>query len=225
VAADDFDFRRARRVLERIPGEVNRELKGALKLSGEALVAGMFDRFTGYSNPRTAGDRLQSRNGDGLRSSFSYDVSGDFGAAGQPLTLLAFSAGKRYARIQEFGGEVRPTGGRRYLTIPVADNLTPGGRVRWPSAADLNETYPDLTYIVPGKNGNLLLFAKSKPGAKPPKSKKPPKPLLLFVLTRKVTIPPRLGFRKTWDGLAPKRVELIRQAVQNAAKAAQAGAE
>lgn len=221
MAADDFDFRRTRRVLERIPREMDRHLRGALKLGGSAMQEAMHARFTGYSNPRTAGDLLQNRSGEGgLRSAITHDVAGQFGT-GQPLTLRAFVAGKPYARLQEFGGTITPKRGR-FLTIPIADNLTTGGRVRYPSAADLERTYPGQTYFARSKRGSLLLFAKGKPGAAPPKRGKP-KTQLLFVLKERVTVPPRLGFRETWRKLAPKRVALIRSGVDNALRAARGG--
>lgn len=217
--ADDFDFRRARRVLERIPREVNRELTRALKTSGEQFRGAMFDRFTGYSNPRSVEDRLQNRSGNaGLRGSFGYEVSGALGS-GRPLSLLAFSAG-RPARIHEFGGTIRAKR-TRYLTIPTGDNLTPGGRVRYPSAPDVERQDPGITYFVRSpRTGNLLLFAKHKPGTDPQPGKKPPKPLLLFVLKREVYIPPRLGFRRTWNALAPQRAVAIHNAVRAAIRAA-----
>lgn len=214
------DFDSIARTLRRLPDELRRTLRGAVKAHGGAMQAAMFDRFTGYSNPRTSDDRLQSRNAGGLRSATNYDVQGDFGP-GDRLTLRVFVAGKRYARIQEFGGEVRPTQGR-YLTIPIADNLAPAGRVRYPSAADLRDRYPGQTYFVKGKAGSLLLFSKGKPGAKQAKGKAA-KPQLLFVLRTKVKIPPRLGFRETWKKLAPDRDTRLRSAVAEAVRAARAG--
>ena len=218
--ADDFE--RARRVLQRLPGEINRQVTAAFKLSGQKFQAAMIDQFVGYSNPRTAEDRLQNRSGDaGLRRATSYDVSGEFGG-GSPLTLTAFVAGKKYARMQEFGGTIKPKSGK-FLTIPVADNLTPGGRVRYSSFRDLRERYPDQTYLVPAKKGGWLLFSDGKPGAKPPKNGKA-KPQLLFVLKPQVTIPPRFGFKKTWDSLAGDRRQKLEAALAAARKAAEQGA-
>lgn len=222
--ADDFDFGRARRVLERIPREVDRELKDALKKSGQDFKGAMYDRFTGYSNPRTAGDRLQNRGkGAGLREAIGFDVLGSFGS-GRPLALLAFTAGKPYARIQEFGGEVRPVRSR-FLTIPANGNLTPGGGVRYSSARDFIQTHPGETFFLRTKSGarDSLLLMWNKPNPASRKSsgvKDKGEAIPMFFLTRKVTIPPRLGFRRTWNALAPDRVSRIREALSAAVKAA-----
>ena len=221
MASELPDFGRIARVLERLPGELRRTMRVAAKQSGIEMQAAMFERFTGYSNPRTSEDKLQSRNAGGLRGATNYVLSGDFGSP-EPLSLRVFVAGKNYANIQEFGGEVTPKRGR-YLTIPIADNLTPAGRVRYPSAADLRDRYPGLTYFVKSKKGSLLLFAKGKPGARVPEGKKP-KPQLLFVLVTKAKIPPRLGFRSTWKGLNASRIRRISAAFGEAVQAARAGA-
>lgn len=227
--ADDFDFRRARRVLERIPGEVNRELKRGLNRSGLSFRNAMVDRLGApYSNPHSAEDRLASRSGEkGLLGSFGYQVDGDFGS-GRPLSLLGFSAGKSYARIQEFGGEVRPTRAR-FLTIPTAGNLTGAGVARFPSARDFIQTHPGETFFLRTKRGArdslLLMWKKPNPASRKSSGVKgKDEAIPMFFLTRKVTIPPRLGFRKTWAAQQPERIRQIRDALDRALKSARGGA-
>lgn len=227
AADDDFTFKRARAVLNRIPARVNGELKKSLAQSGERFVNAMKDQLGArYSNPHSAEDRLASRRGDaGLLGSFGHTLTGEFGTA-NPLTLLAYSAGKPYARIQEFGGTITPKRGR-FLTIPTAGNLTPAGVTRFPSARDFIETHPGETFFLrPKANPGSLLLMWQKPNPASRKSsgvKGKGEAIPMFFLTKKVTIPPRLGLRKTWASLAPERRKAIGEALQRAVKGAQAG--
>lgn len=93
----------------------------------------------------------------------------------------------RYARIQEFGGVVRPTRSR-YLTIPLPDNLTAGGVPRYKSARDLFERRPGDVFIARTKRGKLLIGLREGQGKNNVK--------WLWTLKESVRLKPRLGFRK-----------------------------
>lgn len=219
-----IDAARVQQVLARFPVELDAEVRKELLLSGEAFVSRMQDRFRGYTG--TQGDLLQNRRGQaGLRGSFGYEVSGSLGS-GSAISLVGYSAGRAYARIQEYGGEVVPLPPRRYLTIPIADNITPGGDVRYKSAQELRTRYPGQTYIRRTEEG-LFIFSNGKPGAAPRLGRKKkdgsrgaaPKPetLLLFKLVTKVRIPPRLGMRQVWTELADDHRRRLGNAAERAA--------
>lgn len=104
-----------------------------------------------------------------------------------------------YGRIQEFGGVIRPVRAK-YLTIPIADNLTAGGVPRYKSARELFEQRGEDLVIFRSKAGNLLIgliegrdrgiqfeggLATGKTGGTLK---------LLWVLKKSVKIPARFGF-------------------------------
>lgn len=216
------DHAKVSAALARFPAELAREAEVSLRQSGEVFVNKMIGRFRGYTG--TKGDLLQNRTG-ALRRSFSYEVGGRLGP-GQTLSLIGISSGTRYARLQEFGGTVVPLPPRKFLTIPIADNLTPAGDVRFKSAADLRDRYPGQTFINRTADG-LFIFSRGQPGAAPKLGRKrkdgtrakapEPELLLLFKLVRKVTIQPRLGMRKVWLDLGPDRNARLTQAFGRAA--------
>lgn len=166
----------------------------------------MIDSFRGYSG--TKGAALQRRTGDLKRS---------FGVGRDPNAPTSFTAGIRYARLQEFGGVVKPTGGRRFLTIPLKAALQPGGAFR-PAARLINRGAGWHTVgRVPGgaadtqtwiRNG--VIFAKGANG----------KPLPLYALKSSVKIPPRLKFFATWQAQEADRERDYQRALDEATREA-----
>lgn len=193
------------RLLKKLPGAIDIETRKAFKEHGLAFREAMIrERFTGFttSAPREGG-RNQNRTGT-LRRSFGSEVVGGLGK-GTPLTLAVFSSGVKYARMQEYGGEVRPKSSK-YLTVPLPDAMTRSGVVR-ASARELFQQYPDQMSVVRSpKSGQLFIVSDGKPGAKNPRGKNA-ETKWLFVLKKSVTIPPRLGFRALW--LSPKMVGFL----------------
>ncbi len=166
----------------------------------------MIDSFRGYSG--TKGDQLQRRTGDLKRS---------FGVGLDPNAPRSFSASIRYAKLQEFGGVVKPTGGRRFLTIPLKAALMPGGGFRpaarlvnrgagWHTAGRVPGGAADTqTFIAKG-----VIFGKGANG----------RPLALYALKRSVKVPPRLRFFATWQGQEAAREADYAKALDDATREA-----
>lgn len=98
-----------------------------------------------------------------------------------------------YARIQEFGGVVRPKRSK-YLTVPLPDNLTAGGVARYKSARDLFGSRPKDTFIARSRAGNLVIGLREGDDVK-----------WLWLLRKSVRLKPRFGFRKAFRSSAMQR--------------------
>jgi hypothetical protein len=98
--------------------------------------------------------------------------------------------GSMIAAMQEFGATITPKTAK-YLTVPLPAALDSKGLPRKKSAREW-----DNTFVARSKAGNLIIFQRD--GAKI---------VPLFVLKTSVTIPPRLGMRKTLDTGIPYFVE------------------
>lgn len=95
-------------------------------------------------------------------------------------TTAFFTTQVPYAKIHEFGGEIRPTK-QQALTIPLPAAKTASGALKAPAREWGN------TFIVKTKNGEAIIAQKNGNSLIP-----------LFALKKKVTIPPRLGFFAAW---------------------------
>lgn len=178
------------KALRQAPGAIARRLAPAFRLSGEEFKGKMRLRFTGRPG-------LFTRTGF-LHASIGYEVSGDGNL--DALTLRAFSAGTKYARLQEKGGTIRPVKAK-YLTIPIEDNLTAAGVPRYPSAAALMAQGD--TFVFKAKTGGLYIVRRGNSGELE----------FLWKLVKQVTVPPRLGFFSTWKDLSKPRTKRIRDAI------------
>ena len=162
-----------------------------------------------------------------LRRGLGYRVTG---ASLADLKSRAVLAGVIYGKQREFGGVIRPTGGRRYLTIPISGNLTAAGVSRYSSAAQFRQDHPGETYVLRTRIGALLIMwrrptaaaqrsayasgkAKRLPDAGfigPQTAAKAVKPVALWRLVREVDQPgpksvaypgpSKLGFFRSWNG-------------------------
>lgn len=202
---------------KKFPAALDIEAKRALNEHGAYFTARMQKgQFTGYTNRQgTEGGLLQNRSGM-LRRSFGFGVTGGL-KDGYDLTLLVYSSGVKYARLQEYGGTIRPRRAK-YLTIPLKDALTPSGVQRYSSARDLFTYHPDQISVVRSpKSGKLFIVSDGRPGAKTAKGKNS-QTQWLYILKKSVTIPPRLGFRKTFKSpvMAGDRQARLRVAVRRA---------
>lgn len=65
------------------------------------------------------------------------------------VQLFMYSAGTSYADMQEYGGVIKPRPPRKFLTIPIEDNLTRAGVPRFSSAKAFMEKYA----VARGKKG------------------------------------------------------------------------
>lgn len=159
-------------------------VKRALDRAGAAHTRTMTRRFVPYGS----GDPIQTRSG-ALRRSFGWETRG----TGLDTELAMFSAGLPYARMQEYGGTIRPKN-KRYLTIPLPDALTPAGIMKGGArlvskGSKYTTADGDPTFIFRSKAGKLLIGSRAKNGATK----------LLYVLRPSVTLKPRLGFAETFD--------------------------
>lgn len=241
------DATRVVRTLRALKVTLPQKLRGALLLSGEEFVGKMQrERFRGYTGPgRNTTDILQNRS-KRLKNSIGYDVLGKTELEGMGLTV--FSSGTPYARIQEYGGTIVPVN-KKFLTIPLDAALTESGVSRYPSAAYLFDKYPKQMFVLKTKAGQLFVCSRGEPGSQPPPrprvpakndaeriarleqrvsrlkkglSQYPSDIVFLYKLVTSVTIPPRLGFYKTWNDLADSRRARIERAVAAAVEAAKA---
>jgi hypothetical protein len=200
----EVDASEAIAVLGRLPAAVFKRTRGALEKSGQE-----FDREMQKRN-RRGGGGTQRRTGR-LARSIGYKVTGD---SLDDLQVQLFSSGVSYARLQEFGGTVRPRAPRKFLTVPMPDNLTGAGVPRYPSAADLRATQPGKTFVF-RKDGKLYIGYQPSPKAKL---------RVLWKLVRSVTVPARFGFHETWKALEPSRTARNEKALEAAIADAVGGA-
>lgn len=159
------------------------------------------DGFVGYKGHRNTGSTLQKRSG-ALRNSLRTqrtDTTGEVQSSSYVAGPLA------YARIQEFGGVVKPRR-RRYLTVPTKAALTPAGVVRQAARPTkvggkwmTNGQVPGLkgreTFIRRSGSGDPVIFGMGRDG----------RPVALWTLKRSVKVPARFGFFRTWEALEAKR--------------------
>jgi hypothetical protein len=203
-----IDIRGLQRALANLPKALDAEMRRAFNAHGRFMTKEMVTkRFTGYTG-RT-GDRLQNRSAL-LRRSFKHEVVGGVGQS-TPLTLVHYSAGVKYARLQEYGGTIKPKRAK-WLTIPLPDALTGSGVQRYESARYLFENYPKQMAVVRSRSGRLFIVSRGKPGTKPRKDS----PMVwLYILKKESKVPARLGYRDTWKSvdLVNNRTQLFNEAI------------
>lgn len=101
---------------------------------------------------------------------------------GSLINTLLGSMGVVYARIQEFGGTIRPKKGK-YLAIPVGPALTAAGVARF-GPRDV-----EGLFFIKTANGGLLVRREGK-GSRS-------RLVTYFVLVTSATLKPKLGLRET----------------------------
>lgn len=114
-----------------------------------------------------------------LAMSFTGETTGE--ALGS--LVMRYGTNVVYARIQEEGGVVVPRRAK-WLTIPLPANLTPAGVQR---QAIRSFKYVRFVRSKADRRNLVALCGSSAKDAKP-----------MFVLVKKVTIPPRLGLMRAW---------------------------
>lgn len=177
-------------ILGRTPSVVQRRMHQALRRAGDAHLAAM--------NTRMRGPEIRTRSG-ALRQSFGKRIEKD----GNGLAMFLFSTGVPYANQREFGGPIVPKPPRKYLTIPLDDNLTAAGVPRFPSAKALMDDASRDTFVFKGpRTGNLFIVEKTADDLK-----------FLFRLVPRVQQQGNLGWRETWKQGAANRRALYDAAV------------
>ena len=209
-----MDTRSLATAISRVPQRLEREVKFAMQGHGAYFIKQMGKRFGAQlqdgKNPTR--NRLASRTG-ALRRSMRSRVVRRGGVDGVKLIATVGNARTAsYVHTQEDGATIR---GNPMLTIPLPDNLTAAGRVRFPSARALMGDPSTKTFIAKSKRGNLIIFRKMSDGSL----------RALWVLKRSVTIKPRLGFVKTWTSkrVATDRHKRLENAVASALSAFRRG--
>jgi hypothetical protein len=201
------DLKKMKRGLERVPQATFRAVERAFQQSGQEFQRQVtLNRFRPFTENRNTTSIMQSRTGF-LKKSIGYKVSG---SSFSDLELRVFSAGIKYANLQEYGGTIRPVN-RKYLAIPIAGALGRRGIPKKSSPLD----YPN-GFFFKSSRGNLLFGQMVGKG-------KRKKLELLYSLRKSVKIPPRFGFRKTWTELGGNRIKRIRAAFQDGMRQAFGG--
>ena len=194
--------RRLRRAMDRAPRELAKGFANA------------FDRHAFIFEGHVKTKRLQGRPGligrTGKLARSIGHTRPDRRLKLQNLSVRIFigNALTPYARIQEFGGVVRPVN-KRFLTVPLPANLTAGGVPRFPSAAELLSSRPGQTFIARSRAGNPIIGLREGSSV-----------TWLWVLKKSVRIPARLGFIKAFDSreMRADRRQRLNKAIRDALK-------
>ncbi|WP_266032610.1 hypothetical protein [Brucella intermedia] len=167
---------------------LSQELRDFLDSVVEALV----QRHSGSWPGGTSSNTLSKRSGKMLQSIVdSAHVEGTTFS-----TIRGSIGGSKVAAVQEFGATIKPRKAK-YLTIPLPAALNSDGTPKKRSAREW-----DNTFVAKSRAGNLIIFQKRGTQIVP-----------LYVLKTSVTIPPRLGMRKTLDAGLPYFVEKSMDAI------------
>jgi hypothetical protein len=221
----DINAARLQNALTYAPETTRKALQRVLLRTGitmeNAMARGRFRPYQGGGRS-TLADRLQRRSGS-LQRAFAFERP-EVDKLDMRLGFRSGQPGGAYARLQEFGGTIKPKRGQ-YLTIPTEEALTPSGilsgKYMIRKSGDRYVTDAGETFIFKSRGGNLLIGIK---GLKRPNGEGPPRQVALsrgrgdakelkvfYVLRRSVKVPARLGFFKTWktiqEGLLPKLLE------------------
>lgn len=177
------------RRFDRARGAAARELRAALhEITSGFVETFIRDRMSGRRG-RGRGLGVNARSG-WLRSQLKTDVAVPLnniqGARGRVGFFTQRAA--KIARVHEYG--TRGAGGTlpdikprnaQWLTVPLPAAQDARGVTRAPARAYTN------AFVIKSKKGNLLIVEKRTSGLVP-----------LFVLKKRVAIPPRLELRKRW---------------------------
>lgn len=182
-------------------------MRPAMAKSGRAFLREFVHRR--MTAPRTRPDAVKKISG-GLIRSFQAEV---IGRSLKNMRLKIFST-SRIAAVHEYGATIRPKQAK-FLTIPSKFAKTPGGSLRFTAReiiAARGRGAPGLklksVFFGESEAGNLILFgvrdvknpARAKFGGLVP----------LFILKKRVRIPPRLNFRKDFRDRLPRfRREMV----------------
>lgn len=195
-----LDTKRTQEVLRRVPSRLEVELHGALEQFAQLQLRNMALRMkTGI---RTGfGQQTQNLTGM-LGRSFTY-VTRRTGQLGG-LSTRVFSAGVKYAEIQERGGVVRAKS-RKFLAIPQAAVKTPAGVPRYASPRH----YPGKTFVMRDDRGRLWIVEKKGKG-------KTERLEFLWQLVKQVRIRGNLNWFRQWRQDANSRRAILSAATKRA---------
>jgi len=190
-----FDWRAFNRLVRRFPKVVSDEMGRGFKLYLRAFESRLVEE-------RLSGDPIRRRTG-ALARGWKVVVRGQ----GLHLVGILFT-NVPYARIQEFGGTVRPKKGR-WLWIPGQELLTRAGVFRGWDRVDWEGQHGDLWYRKSRRNPRnlVLLYRRGKRG----------KIRHIATLAKEVRIEGRMGLRELVLKDYDRRVRMLQAALERAA--------
>ena len=207
----DMRSKAARSAFAQAPKLFNRYIKGGFDNIGDEFMLATKQRINRPWTQINKTNRLSARSGDLANSVAAHKATG-FGNTLRMRVTIGDSDTAHYVWTHENGATIRPKR-VKWLTIPLPDNLTGAGKVRYPSAKELRKG--GRTY----RKGRAIFLRKGdEPSDNDP---------ALWALVKKVTIKPRLKFRDTWlnsTKIDKMRRRLLREAVADAIEAIQGGA-
>ena len=212
----DMRSKAARSAFANAPKLFNRYIKGGFDNIGDEFMLATKQRINRPWTQINKTNRLSARSGDLANSVAAHKATG-FGDTLRMRVTIGDSDTAHYVWTHEGGPDGKPVTIRpkrvKWLTIPLPDNLTGAGKVRYPSAKELRKG--GRTY----RKGRAIFLRKGdEPSDNDP---------ALWALVKKVTIKPRLKFRDTWlnsPEIDKMRRRLLREAVADAVEAIQGGA-
>jgi len=188
-----------------------KELERAIKIAPRVLKAELGDGMDRISKGFLKRFRQQQLQGPpGVRGASGRGLFGTFKRVSlvsstiEGMGMQIYSDSK-IAKLHEEGGTVRdPSGGR--LAVPLSSRsqmFTARGKLR-----ARYKKPRELKNVKPMRFKGQTFLARV--------TKKAQKILPLYVLKRQVRIKPRLGFYRTWDGLANYRINILNQSIEKA---------
>lgn len=219
------------RRMRQLGGRYQRAVESRLKAFGRSFTSRMTLRARGNE-----GSGLHIRTG-ALARSFRSRVQ----SSGRVVRLVAFSTGIPYVNLQEFGtdglpgGVLRPKPPRRFLTIPIADNLTKAGVARFSSAKAFMEQFGGARFkqgragveatrvaasIQARATGEHAFVWTSGRGQKFIVLQRLGELLFLWRLVPFVRIKGRLGWHNTWRSMRTQLGIQVRDAIRRESRGA-----
>lgn len=202
------------RVLGRIPTAVERRLADAQVRMAEEHITTMKMRM----RRGDVGDGLVRTRSGLLARSFTKEQRRSGGIGG--LRTRVFSAGVKYADIQERGGVIKPTKSK-FLTIPMPAIMLGTGIVKgqYSGGARAYGNSGAFTFLYRSKDGKGLYIAEVQ--AKGSGKNRQGVLTLLWKLVRSVTIKGNLGWYATWKRAQPERRRILDRVAADVLKDAQ----
>ena len=209
-----FDSKKYLLAQAKVPNLLRKSLAFRFENIGDEFERLMDKRFTAKPSGKFGGNntknKLINRSGR-LRRSMAFRVLGGESGSADGLILrssIGNAVTAKYVFMQEYGKKHHRAKGGGKLAIPLPDNKTTAGRVRFKKPRNIKGLFKITT-----KKGNELLVRKSAGGEGLD---------FMFVLKDEVEIPARLGFQKTFVNSTMRRfraVEIdegIRKAIKTA---------
>lgn len=200
------------------------EFKQAMEKAGpairDAMVASLLQYSAGFAKgnvPRLVRANLHNRRGAaGLSGAFEAERAG----TDDDPSIVIYTRSP-YARIQEYGGTVRPKTAK-YLTIPLAAARTAAGVTRGSARNWIGATFGR------SRRGGFTMFAQGKQVMRSRRRGGSTfeyqttttylRGAPIFLLRKQVTIPARFGLIANWNSEADKRKQILVRSIDKAVR-------